>query len=359
MLLRRLRSEAGVILLIFILVAGTSFVFAAAPRLFNRVSDDALSYAVRVATPLQRTIAAALTGNLSAGDGDGVDTIRERGERVAEQFTPAIDSLISERLLRFSTIRFLVRDPPSYDTRVSLRYQDGLTEATRLVSGRWPEDHGVRLQVEAVGGPPEEPDREPPPPNVFEAALSASAAAEVGVELGDRLALAFDGSDQLIRGLPYTLPPTQVEIVGLYEPLDATAPYWFADTALLQPEQHGNEDAPLAYIWAYVPAAMYPNLAGSELPFQYEWRFPTDPTRVNADLVPQLQADFRRLGLNTGSAASGATGSVQIRTGIPGILERFATERDQTETVLSIATLGPFGLAAGAIAMVALLLVRL
>ncbi|HET9851096.1 MAG TPA: FtsX-like permease family protein [Candidatus Limnocylindrales bacterium] len=358
MLLRRLRSEGGVILLIFVLVAGTSFVFAAAPRLFNRVSDDALSYAVRTATPVQRTIAATLMGNISAGEGDGVDTIRERGERIATQFTPAIDSLIDERLLRFTTIRFLVRNPPSYDTRISLRYQDGLTEATRLVSGRWPEDHGVRLQIDAIGGPPEDPDQKPPPPNVFEAAMSAGAAAEVGVKLGDRLSLTLDGSEGLIRGLPFALPPTQVEIVGLYEPIDATAPYWFADTALLQPEQHGNEDAPLAYVWAYVPAAMYPNLAGSELPFHYEWRFPTDPTRVNADLVPQLQADFRRLGVNTGISASGSTRSVEIRTGIPAILERFATERAQTETVLSIATLGPFGLAAGAIAMVALLLVR-
>ena len=150
LLLRRLRSEGGVILLIFALVAGTSFVFAAAPRLFNRVSDDALRYAARVATPVQRTISATVVTNI--GGGDGVSAIRERGERVARQFSPAVGALVSERLLRFTSVRFLVREPPSYDTRITLRYQDGFTDATRIVEGRLPEDHGVPLRVIAVRG---------------------------------------------------------------------------------------------------------------------------------------------------------------------------------------------------------------
>jgi putative ABC transport system permease protein len=358
LLLRRLGTERGVILLIFVLVAGTSFVFAAAPRLFNRVSDDALQYAVRVASPVQRSISASFSGNIGVKAGDGVGPIRERGDGIAAQFSPAITNIVADRRLRFTSVRLIVLDPPSYETRLLFRYQDGVTDRTKLVSGRWPVDRGVALQTVAVNSGSDPTTGPSAPPAVFEAAISTAAAEEVGIKLGDHFTLRLDGSDPSIQGIPFTLAPTEVEIVGLYEPLDETDPYWFADTDLLRAVQHGNPDEPLAWVTAYVPPEMYPNLAASRLPFQYEWRYPTSPDRFESDQVPQLQSDLRRLGVNAGAAATGATRTIDIRTGLPGILEAFATQRALTETVLSIATLGPFGLAAGAIAMVALLLVR-
>lgn len=358
MLLRRLGTERGVILLIFVLVASTSFVFAAAPRLFNRVTDDALQYAIRVASPQQRSIAASLSGNIGATAGDAVSPIRERGEQIGSQFSPAITTLITDRLLRFTTVRMYVWDPPSYDTRLYLRYQDGLIDHTKLVAGRWPEDHGAALKTVAVRTGENEPPTASGPRDVFETAISTAAAAEVGLKLGDHVEIRLDGSDPAIQGAPLTLAPSEVEIVGLYDALDETDPYWFADTDMLHAVQRGNPDEPIAWITGYVPAEMYPNLAGSRLPFKYDWHYITSAERFEADNVPQLQSDLRRLGINAGSAAAGATGSIDIRTGLPVILEDFATERALTETVLSIATLGPFGLAAGAIAMVALLLVR-
>lgn len=358
MLLRRLGAERGVILLIFVLVAGTSFVFAAAPRLFNRVTDDALQYAVRVASPQQRSISASLSGNIGARAGDGVAPIRERGQQIEAKFSPAITDLIADRPLRFTSVRMYVWDPPSYDTRLYLRYRDGLTDRTKLAAGRWPEDHGATLKTIAVQtGENEPPAPATGPPDVFEAAISTATATEVGLKLGDRIEIRLDGSDPAIQGAPLTLAPSEVEIVGLYDPLDEADPYWFADDDMLHAVQRGNPDQPIAWITAYVPPEMYPNLAGSRLPFQYEWRYATAPERYESDEVPQLQSDLRRLGVNAGVAA-GASGTVDIRTGLPGILEDFAAERALTETVLSIATLGPFGLAAGAIAMVALLLVR-
>jgi putative ABC transport system permease protein len=356
LLLRRLGSERGVISLIFVLVAGTSFIFAAAPRLFNRVTDDALQYAVRVASPIQRSISASFDGNIGAKDGGGVESIRQRGEEVAAQFPPAIAAVITDHPVRLSSVRLFVPTPPSYDTRFILGYQDGLTDKTRLVAGHWPEDHGAVLRTVAIaGGPPPDPSA---PPAVFEVAIARAAADEIGAKLGDRLGVTLDGSDKLIQGLPFVLAPTQLEIVGLYEALDDTDPYWFAESDLLHAVQRGEPDAPIAWVTAYIPAAMYPNLASSRLPFQYEWRYPTAPERFESDAVPQLQSDLRRLGVNAGTAAAGQVRSVDIRTGLPAVLEGFATERALTETVLSIATLGPFGLAAGAIAMVALLLVR-
>ena len=362
LLLRRLRSEVGVAILLFVLVASTSFVFAAAPRLFNSVSDDALRYAVRTATPVQRSIGATLLSNINAGASDGVSTVTAAGERVEEQLPPSVLSLISDRLMRITSVRFFVPEPPSFDTRFSLRYQDGLQAATRLVSGQWPVDHGIPLRMLPVGtdgngtggpGPGALDD-----PQVFETAISTSAAAEAGLQLGDRLAVTLDGSDAQVAGTAFRLAPTEFEIVGLFEPVDPAAAYWAGDDALIEAAQLGSEDNPIAGIMAYVPPEMYPNLASSRLPFHYEWRYHTDPERLNASLVPTLQSDLRRLGVVSSAGSSGSPGTVEIRTGLPAILERFAEEQALTETVLSIATLGPLGLAAGAMAMVALLLVQ-
>ena len=359
LLLRRLRTERGILLLIFLLVAATSFVFAAAPRLFNRVSDDALRYAARVALPSQRNVALSLNASLAPGPGGGVSGVRALGEQLAADFPPSVDALISNRLTRVTTIRLYVPDPPKYETHISLRYQDGLTDATRLVSGHWPVDHGVPLRQVAVeigsDGPGDGADADP---IILEAALSTAAATEIGVKVGDRLAVTLDGTDPLMRGTRYEIAPTEIEVVGLYEPLDSSAEYWDGDSGLLQVSQHGTDEHPIAYVTAYISPEMYPSLWSSGLPFRYEWRFQIDPQRLDGDKVAQLQVDLPRLGLITGSSEVGSSGTVVVLTGLPGILDQYAAELALSETVLSIAAVGPFGLAGGAVAMVAVLLVR-
>ena len=196
LLLRRLRDERGIILLTAGLVAATSFLFAAAPRLFNRVSDDALRFAAVSAPPTQRNVALAVTTRIEPGDDGAVGAVALRGDRLASAFPPSVTDLISERALRLTTVSFLVADPPSYETHLSLRYQDGMADLTRLVEGRWPVDRGMPLEArEFFFG---EDGEEPPPlpePAVFEIAISAATAAELGVEVGDRYDVALDPSD--------------------------------------------------------------------------------------------------------------------------------------------------------------------
>ncbi|MGZ6300150.1 MAG: FtsX-like permease family protein, partial [Candidatus Limnocylindria bacterium] len=160
-----------------------------------------------------------------------------------------------------------------------------------------------------------------------------------------------------LRGTPYRIVPTEIHVVGLYEPLDPTADYWDGDPDLLHVSQHGTPDEPVAYATAYVPPEMYPGLWASRLPFYYEWRFRIDPGRLDAGQVAQLQVDLHRLGLITGSSDGSTSGTVVVLTGLPRFLDRFAAERALSESVLSIAAIGPFGLAGGAMAMVAILLV--
>ena len=363
LLLRRLRMEQGIALLIVLLVATTSFVFAAGPRLLNRVSDEGLEHALRAAPPAERNITLELDSVLPAGVEGGVSGIRAHGELLASELPTSIASLISFRQVRFTSVRLTVLDPPSYDTRISLRYQDGFTDATRLVAGRWPVDRGVPLRYPDSpedGEPPDgEPPAGPPEPVILEGALSAAAAEEIGVEVGDRLAVTLDSSDRLLAGTRgHRIAPAEIEIVGLYEPIEPGVEYWNGDPDLLQATQRGEPDAPLAYATAYVPAEMYPSLLPSGLPFKYEWRLWIDPDRFDADQVAQVQADLGSLRLITARSGPTVQGTVVVVTGLPGIVDRYAAQQARAETVLSIAAIGPFGLACGAVAMVAVLLAR-
>jgi putative ABC transport system permease protein len=344
------------VLVLFFVMAATSFLFAAAPRLFNRVSDDGLRYALRAAPAFQRNLGLALVSNLSPGSDGGVSGVRAEGEDLAEQFPPTLASLISERTMLVTAARFNVPDLPGYETHLSLRYQDGLTDATRLVSGRWPVDHGVPLRPVSVGdgsaGPDDEEQRRPV---VLEAALSTATAAEIGVNRGDRLAVTMDDND--LADIFFEIGPTKVKVVGLYEALDPKADYWSGDASLLQVSPGGTSLDPILYAAAYIPADMYPSLSRSGMLFRYEWRFQVDPQRLHAGLVAQVQDDLRHLNFPAASSEVGQAGTVEFRSGLPTILDQYAAQRALSQSILSIAAIGPVGLAVGVLAMVAILLV--
>lgn len=351
LLLRRLRTELGIVALITLLVGTTSFAFAAAPRLLDRAADSALEYAARAAVAQQRDIAISVDDNIAPG-GAGVDGVRAAGKALTDDIAATITDLVGEESLRITSPRLSLTRPPRYDTKLLLSYRDGLPDASRLVAGRWPVDRGVPLAVRELGEPVVGPL---PEPVVVEAAISSASAAEVGLHVGDRVDVFLDGRDGLIRFQRITLQPTAIEIVGLYEPLDAAANYWSGDEDLLVAVQHGSDDNPIAWVGVWVPAETYPALQASTLRFHYTWRLRTDPARFEADKADQLKVDLSRLGL-IGNADAAGGNQVTVVTGLPVILDRFLAQRAATQSVLSVAAVGPFGLAGGALAMVALLL---
>ncbi len=356
------------VLLLFVVVAVTSLLFAATPRLFNRVSDEALRYIVNAAPAAQRNVTLALNSRISPGVGGGVSGVRADGDQLVERFPPRLAALISGQSLVVTTTRFYVTDPPSFETHVSLRYQDGFTDATRLVAGRWPISRDEPLQQARIGsgsggtggggtdGGGTDAGQSPGP-TIVETAISSSAAAAIGAHLGDRLPITVDGSDPLLARSPLQIAPAEIEIVGLYEPLDATADYWAGDTSLLEAKQGGSDLRPVAYVTGYVPAEMYPDLAASGLPFRYEWRLTIDPERLDASDVAALQDELRHLGFTTSAVALVAPGTVTVRTSLPAILDRYVAQLARSQSLLAVAAIGPFGLAAGAMAMIAILLV--
>jgi putative ABC transport system permease protein len=358
LLLRRLRTEPGVIALLFVLVAGTAFLFAAAPRLFNQVSDEALRYEVAQAAPAQRNLQLALASNLSARSG-GVSGPTNHGLALQHQFPPSLQELVDARDLVVTTARFSLPDPPEFTTYLTLRYQDGLTDATRLVAGRWPRSLGSMLPPATIGLIPPSPETDGEPPMPFEIAISADAAADVGISIGDHLPVLVDGSDPLLARTFYRIVPTEMVVVGTYRAVDPTADYWYGDVSLLQIFRAGSLDAPIAYVTAYFAADDYPGLVSSGLPFRYQWRFNLATDRLDAGQVPALLDDLRRVQSDflTGSSELSRPGGVVLRTGLLDLVERFQAKSASSEAVLSIAAIGPFALAGGALGMLAILLV--
>ena len=80
-LLRRLRVEIGIALLIVGLVAATSLVFSAAPRLLDRVSDDGLRHEIETSGPVQRNLQLS-TVSVLPDEEDSLDAVNELGRRL-------------------------------------------------------------------------------------------------------------------------------------------------------------------------------------------------------------------------------------------------------------------------------------
>ena len=79
-ILRRLRAERGMAVLVFVVVAVTSFVVAAGPRLFNDVADEGLRYGVANATAVGRNFQFSRVDRVPSDDVDPLARVASRGE---------------------------------------------------------------------------------------------------------------------------------------------------------------------------------------------------------------------------------------------------------------------------------------
>jgi putative ABC transport system permease protein len=356
-LLRRLRSEVGVVALLVTLVGLTAFLFAGAPRLLNLVADAALVDQLRSAPAADRGIQLSST-TVSPGGTDPLAALDEIGDEYLRAFPESIGKLIGERRLSITSARFAVPDPPRYTTFVSLRYQDGLDEAIKLVAGRLPASSGEPLPLATLEFGVEPPPLPATPPRV-EIAISQATAAEIGADVGTTLEATLDGSDPMLGGFVLRRIDVEFKVVGIFSIDDPDADVWFADHRLQRPDIGGTEENPIAYATGLVAYEAYADLTPSALPFQLAWRYFPDPERADVGQLEAVVPDLERIqSINADATFGGFLGGpLLLRTGLLAIIERYLAERSAAEAVLSVAAIGPFALAVGAIAMLAIMLV--
>ena len=148
-------------------------------------------------------------------------------------------------------------------------------------------------------------------------------------------------------------------MVGIYTVTDPEAEAWYADRALQVVNIGGSLESPIAFATALVAPDTLDGLVTSQLPMRFQWRYLVDPARLDAGQEEALTTGLQRLETQfetTGSDASVSTGVV-LRTGLLDIVERYHDQRAATTAVLSVAAIGPFALAVGAIGMIGILLV--
>ena len=356
-LLRRLRVEVGIALLIVGLVVATSFLFSAAPRMLDRVSDDGLRHELVSSGPVQRNLQLSTVSVLPDAVGS-LDAVNELGDGFADEFPSVLRDAIGDRLLAYTTVRFAIVDPPAYTTFVSLRYQSGLEGAMRMVDGRLPAATGDALAQASFGlDPAEEPP--PPVPPVSTCCFLCHRGGDRRRRWGRPVRQRRHRADPLIRRTFQRAPEARFEVVGIYTVTDPNAEAWYGDRALQLVNIGGTQDSPIAFATGLVAPDTLDGLVTSQLPMRYQWRYLVDPARLDAGQEQELTTGLERLDTmfqTPGSDASLATGVV-LRSGLLAIVERYHDQPAATTAVLSVAAIGPFALAIGAIGMIGILLV--
>jgi len=355
-LLRRLRAEPGVILLVVALVGITTFLFAGAPRLFNLVADEGLRRELDDASPAQRNIEISREFVVPTFN-DPLSVLERLGQTELTRFPDTIRPLVTSQELVATTARFFIEDPPRYPTYLTLRHQGGVDDAIRLVDGRMPESAGEPLPPTAFGAVStgsEPPDERP----TIEVAMSQATAGEIGLAVGDELAGRLDETDALVSGTVARPLPVRFEVVGIFAIDDPLADFWYSDNALNEASQRGTDDNPVAFATALVAPDAVADLVPTGLALRYAWRYHVDPDRIDAGQLDALEPDLRRLATQYSTSSIGSDrGRIVLRTGLIAAIDRYRAERAASEAVLSIAAIGPIALAGGAIGMTAVLLI--
>ena len=107
--LRRLRDDRAPAIGLGLLILVTATLFGLAPRLIERVADDALHGVVRGATAIQRNFALLEEQVLPPGEGDPLEPINEEGDRLDTKVPASIRALVGERLTVVDSARFEIQ----------------------------------------------------------------------------------------------------------------------------------------------------------------------------------------------------------------------------------------------------------
>jgi putative ABC transport system permease protein len=371
-LLRRLRSEAGVVLLLLGLVFVTSFLAAGAPRLFNLAADAALVRELQDAPDVERDFSLSSIDFTPTG-GDELGAVAGFGDLSLDAFPASLRALISEHHYVATTPRYGIDEGlldasgrPRFDTYVAMRYQDGIENAISYVSGRAPASTG-RAFPRAIYSVDDPPPGEPPAAAEIEVALSETTAAAIGATVGDTLDGTLDTSDPImlapaqrgIRGIIYQRIEVRFTVVGIFAINDPEAELWYGDLALQRPVIGGSDEFPINYATALIAPASYPAVAATGLPFQFSWRYFVAPELADVGQLDAIVPDLLRLQSQGAGAIFGGIGNgqLELHTGLQTIIDRYQSRRAASEAVLSVATIGPLSLAAAAIVMLAVMLV--
>jgi putative ABC transport system permease protein len=338
---RRVRLDPGPVLTMFALVAGTCFLFAALPRLFNAFADDGLRHTISKAPLSERNPRLFELARIRAGSPpDPLERVTGRAARAQHEVLPeTLDELVAGRAVVVRSPGY-VQSPNSGLVRsISLRVPAaGIEEQIDLVAGRLPRATNRRLTtVDRTSG---RPRRVSVP--VLEVALSAVTARELELHRGQQLIMEPDSRQALVRQLPLREQRSlAIEIVGIFDVVDPGAPFWFSDPTVDRPNVQFTPDLSTKTVFAQalVTRSEYGAVLGATapLPLAYEYRYLLDEQRIDGGRLPELQVAANRI---EARYANAGPLDRRVELGLGPVLDRFRSASSQAETLLAVAALG-------------------
>lgn len=326
-LVRRELSPGPVALLLVVLVTMAVFAVALAPRLLDRVGDEELQARLAAASPVTLDISG--NGHLGIPDESGTATLPALVGSSDSAIGGLADRVEAPLRAAVGDPVWLVRTPADDLDPEGSRPR---TRITLVVDLRWEER--IRFLDGTAPGPWSGSENASEPQPAVEIALSAPAADEVGLAVGDEFA---DGA-RLLR------------VTGLYEPVDPDDAYWAHTGDLAEPYVERQPGvAPVVGVGAYVDPETL-----ARLPIAFGngaltvW-LPIDPTRLAfadiAELTPQAR--------NAPTVASGLPygGTVGLRTGLPDQLDRVAERVASLSGLLALCVSGLAGVLVAVLAL--------
>jgi hypothetical protein len=136
--LRRLRDDRAPAIGLGLLILVTATVFGIAPRLIDRVGDDALHGTVAGATAFQRNIALFEEDIIPAGPTEPLANVDVEGDRLERRIPPAVRELVATRGTVVDSIRFAIQAATPDPAFVRFRIQPGSEDRIRYVTGTAP-----------------------------------------------------------------------------------------------------------------------------------------------------------------------------------------------------------------------------
>lgn len=322
---RPARAQRAPLAVLAVLMLVTAFLAVLVPSAltagYDRAAADAVASAdLRVEGEAPASQAATLVPDDTA--------LARQSETLRQVLPPGLHSVTGPPERSVTTPRLTVRPPdddPERQNLLHLSLDPGAAERVRYVSG----------------GPPRNDPGERRP---LQVALAASAARPMGLDTGSRIEVT--GPDW----------KREVQISGLYQPRDATDPYWRPRRALLaaQPVDLGLGEV-VQLGTALLDGPGYEAMReGSGIPLRYVWRFPIVGDRVAAAQVPQLTRE-----LDAYRAALGGWGMQLPRrliTDLDGRLRGLDQRLGATGVIVGLPLGGLAAVAAGALLLAAGLL---
>jgi putative ABC transport system permease protein len=351
---KRLRTDATLLAAVFAVIALSSFLFAVLPRVFNGTADDGLRFAVRQANPYERNVQIDQVGRILVGpQGRPLAGVEATGRRYEQRFAPSVRRVVGGRRDAVETVRFTAVDapgipgPPGTTRLLTMRFLSDAGQHLRVVDGRLPRGGAGDVQVPFRG--------EQRTASLVEIAVSTVEAGQLSIAVGDRLYLAPDTQDTLVRDVPLSEHRfIAVQITGLVAPRTPADEAWLHDSRLGRAATRDTDTRRFVYGYGLVAGSAYADVARASglFPLRYEWRYDVKATDFDAGDLDAFQADVRRLDAEFGQTTYGQTVGVGVRSGLSAVLARFVRNRDAAEAVLAIAA---SALLAVALVVVALL----